>query len=161
MKRATPILLSIFALSVLATMMLWSKTPQAVEAHCQVPCGIYDDPARIAQLREDATTIAKAIDNINHLASAHSATDLNQMVRWINTKEDHASHIIEVVSQYFLTQKVKPVEGDEHQKYLTTLADHHAVMVAAMKCKQVPEKASVDALNKAIDKLATYYPDKK
>ena len=28
-------------------------------AHCQVPCGIYDDDGRITQLREDATTVRK------------------------------------------------------------------------------------------------------
>ncbi len=157
MKRTTPILLSLFALTVLATVMLWTEAPQPAAAHCQVPCGIYDDPARIAHIREDATTIAKAIKNINELAGAHDATAMNQAIRWVNTKEEHASHIIEVVSLYFLTQKVKPDSG---AAYHQTLADHHAVMVAAMKCKQVPTDASVEALNKAIDKLATYYPKK-
>ncbi len=128
-------------------------------AHCQVPCGIYDDPARIAHIREDATTIDKAIRNINKLAGSHSATDFNQAVRWITTKEDHATHIIDVVSEYFLAQKVKPVEqgADGYEAYLKTLADHHAVMVAAMKTKQAADPDTVDALNKAIDKLATHY----
>jgi hypothetical protein len=30
-----------------------------VDAHCQVPCGIYDDDGRIKRLREDVTTITK------------------------------------------------------------------------------------------------------
>ena len=33
-------------------------------AHCQMPCGIYDDDARIQQMREDAVTIRKASDLI-------------------------------------------------------------------------------------------------
>ena len=44
----------------LASVVLWSASPATSEAHCQVPCGIYDDAARIARLREDTATIAKA-----------------------------------------------------------------------------------------------------
>jgi nickel superoxide dismutase len=129
------------------------------DAHCQVPCGIYDDHARIARLKEDTTTIAKAIDQINALAGQHEAKSLNQATRWIVTKEAHASHIIEVVSQYFLTQKVKPVAADAegYEAYLKKLADHHAVMVAAMKTKQDANAATVTALNQAIDALAGHY----
>ena len=35
--------------------------PQVADMHCQVPCGIFNDPARVAQLKEDATTIRKAM----------------------------------------------------------------------------------------------------
>lgn len=159
MKKATPVVVSIVMLAALATVLLWTHEPAEVKAHCQVPCGIYDDPARIQQLREDATTIDKAIHAITELSGKNDPTSLNQATRWIMTKEDHASHIIKVVSEYFLTQKVKP--GNDRAKYLETLADHHAVMVAAMKCKQVPDMGSVDLLNQAITKLATHYPDKK
>jgi len=129
------------------------------QAHCQVPCGIYDDPARLTGLREDATTIAKAIDNINKLAGAHDANAFNQATRWVATKEDHASNIITTVAEYFLTQKVKPIApgADGYDAYLKSLADHHAVMVAAMKTKQASDPATVTALNDAIDALAAHY----
>ncbi len=146
-------------LAVLATICLWAAGAGRVGAHCQVPCGIYDDAVRIARLHEDATTIAKAITQINELAGKHDAQSLNQLTRWVTTKEAHASHIIEVVSEYFLTQKVKPVAAgaDGYDPYLKKLADHHAVMVAAMKTKQKPEPATADALHHAIDALAKHY----
>jgi nickel superoxide dismutase len=133
--------------------------PRNADAHCQVPCGIYDDAARIQQLKEDSTTIAKAVKNIGDLAGQHDAMALNQAVRWVNTKEEHASHIMEVVAQYFLAQRVKPVAagGEGSEAYLAKLADHHAVLVAAMKTKQSADPATVAALNKAIDRLATHY----
>lgn len=136
----------------------WVSAPSA-DAHCQVPCGIYDDAARITRMREDATTIAKAIANIHQLAGGHGAPAVNQAVRWINTKEEHASNIIEVVSQYFLTQKVKPVAAgaEGYDAYLKSLADHHAVMVAAMKTKQNADPAYAEALFKAIEQLAGHY----
>lgn len=159
MKRYAALATSAVVLVGLTTAIVWIAKAPTANAHCQVPCGIYDDPARIAQLREDATTIEKAITNINHMAGEHDANAMNQAVRWVTTKEDHASHIITVVSEYFLTQKVKPVdEGTEqYGAYVKSLADHHAVMVAAMKCKQAADPATVDALKKAIDALAKHY----
>ena len=42
-------------------------------AHCQVPCGIYDDHARIHQMLEDVATIAKAVTQIAELAGKTDA----------------------------------------------------------------------------------------
>jgi len=128
----------------------------AAFAHCQVPCGIYDDTARIASLNEDVATISKAIANIEKLAEAGDATSTNQLIRWTNTKEAHASHIIEVVSEYFLTQKLKPVaEGqDGYEKYVWALQNHHAVLRAAMKTKQTVDSAAASDLSDAIAAMA-------
>lgn len=157
MKRYAISGLSIVGGVVVVMMALW--TAPAADAHCQVPCGIYDDAARVAQLREDATTIEKAIANIVELSGKHGAQSFNQATRWVSTKEAHASHIIEIVAQYFLTQKVKPVAAgaDGYDGYLKKLADHHAVMSAAMKTKQNADAKYVDALRRAIDALAAHY----
>lgn len=151
MKKATAWLVA-FALPVLAA--------SAAHAHCQVPCGIYDDAARLVQLREDAATISKAITGINDLAGKRDAESVNQATRWIMTKEEHASHIIEVVSVYFLTQKLKEVAAgaEGHAEYLAALADHHAVMRAAMKTKQGSSLESAAALDAAIEQLAKRWP---
>lgn len=159
MNRYATLATSVIVLAGLCTAVFWIARAPTASAHCQVPCGIYDDPARIAQLREDATTIEKAVTAINTMAGEHDANAVNQAVRWVTTKEDHASHIISVMSEYFLTQKVKPVaEGAEgYEAYLKSLADHHAVMVAAMKCKQAADPATVEALKAAVDALAKHY----
>ena len=80
-------------------------------------------------------------------------------VRWIDTKEVHASHVIQVVSEYFLTQKVKTVApgAEGYDGYLKKLADHHAVMVAAMKAKQNADPGTAEKLKAAIDALAGHY----
>ncbi|MCH7813615.1 MAG: superoxide dismutase [Planctomycetes bacterium] len=150
--------MSLLVLVVVGTAGLWFGWVDDARAHCQVPCGIYDDAARIARLKEDATTIGKAIAQIGELG-AGGPKALNQAVRWVSTKEQHATHIIDVVSEYFLTQKVKPVAADAegYDAYLKKLAAHHAVMVAAMKTKQDAAPATVESLNKAIDALAAYY----
>ncbi len=150
---------SLFLFASLATFAVWTSWQQEAEAHCQVPCGIYDDTARIKSLREDAATIAKAITQIKALSGKNEPLALNQATRWIITKEAHASNMIKVVSEYFLTQKVKPVAAgqDGYEAYLKKLADHHAVMRAAMKTKQTVDPADVAQLGRAIDALAAHY----
>ncbi len=136
---------------------------QPAHAHCQVPCGIYDDEGRIQAMKEDVATITKAIAQINELtesmADGPSSQAINQSIRWVQTKEDHASKIIETVSLYFLTQKVKPVAAgaDGYQQYLKALADHHAVMRAAMTAKQKTDPAAASALEAAVTQLGTHY----
>ncbi|MEK6799871.1 MAG: superoxide dismutase [Ni] [Planctomycetota bacterium] len=159
MARIREVGWSMTGLAAMAAVALFVTAPRVLDAHCQVPCGIYDDPARIAELREDATTIEKAIAGINELASKNDAQSLNQAVRWVTTKDGHADHAIELVSAYFFAQRVKPVAAgaEGHDAYLKSLAAHHAVIVAAMKCKQNADAKVVEDLRKAIDGIAGYY----
>jgi nickel superoxide dismutase len=156
MKRA---LITTVAVAALGIALVTIPGSQKVSGHCQVPCGIYDDAARIQAMLEDTATITKAIDQLGGLVESHSVQDVNQAVRWINTKEEHASRIIETVALYFLTQKVKEVEAgaDGYEAYLKSLADHHAVMRAAMKTKQTVDPKAAAALEAAIKKLGEHY----
>ena len=131
--------------------------------HCQVPCGIYDDPARITLLREDAKTIRKAITSMQDIMQGdETPTAFNQATRWVMTKDETATNVQRVVSDYFLTQRVKAVPVGEagHDAYLDQLAKMHAILVAAMKCKQTVELSNVDTLDAAIEAIAPLYvPD--
>ena len=55
-----------------------------------MPCGIFDDPARVEALKEDASTVRKAMVQINELGTA-TPLALNQSVRWVTSKEQHAA----------------------------------------------------------------------
>ena len=136
----------------------------AASAHCQVPCGIYADHARIHAMLEDTTTIAKAVNQLKALETKTDAQSMNQRVRWTNTKESHASHIIEVVSTYFLTQKLKPADPTDNKAYnayIQQLTACHQVMRHAMKAKQTVDAKATDALKAAIEHLGSFYPSKK
>ena len=126
----------------------------SASAHCQVPCGIFDDHAKVDALLQDADTVIKAATLINELADASSAQDHQQLVRWVNNKESHAQHVIMVIADYFLTQRIKDSQDD----YVQRLKDHHAVIIAAMKAKQSVDPAVGEALKAAIEKLFVYYP---
>ena len=114
-------------------------------AHCQVPCGIYNDAARIIQIQEDFSTIQKAMNKLKELSQQQDATSMNQLTRWIITKEDHASKIQKVVSEYFLTQRIKTkTESSEFDTYVKQTTTLHQILVSAMKCKQTVDLGHVD-----------------
>ena len=106
--------------------------------HCQVPCGIYDDAIRIVQIEEDIATIRKAMGMINGLAGKSDAQSMNQMIRWVNTKDEHASRIQESVLSYFLAQRIKPKKKVSLVGRIMSIKRYllQQLIVAAMKCKQ-------------------------
>ncbi len=123
-------------------------------SHCQLPCGIYDDHARVHSMLEDADTIQKTVILIKDNSGKNDPQSNNQLVRSIANKESHAQSIIETISDYFLTQRVKPSQDD----YTERLKKHHAVIIASMKAKQNSDLQHVDDLKATIVELEEYYP---
>jgi len=141
-------------LLLVAVLVCSALLPMAyLAAHCEVPCGIYDDGARFTEMKEDQATIAKAIDQIKELAGTHDANGHNQLARWVATKEAHATKTQHVIAQYFMTQKIKP----DAEHYVDKLTAAHGVLVAAMQCKQSAEPAMAEALKAAIEKFEAVY----
>ena len=129
--------------------------PQSAQAHCQIPCGIYDDYARVEAMLEDAATVEKSAKLIAELAGKSDAQSQNQLVRWVMNKEKHAQKIISTICDYFLTQRVKPSQKD----YAERLIKHHTVIIAAMKAKQNADVKYAKALKESIEALSSYYPE--
>merc|ERR1712071_372918 len=128
--------------------------------HCQVPCGIFDDPAIVAEIKQACATIRKAMVQVNEITDAATPTtalEFNQMVRWINTKEEHAAKIITLVSDYCLCQRVKMEVFDCDKDYVEALKAHHAVLSCAMKCKQSVDEAVVGKLEHAVGDFGKMY----
>ena len=130
---------------------------QPAHAHCQIPCGIYDDHARVKSMLEDAATVDKSAKLIAELAGKSDAQSQNQLVRWVMNKEKHAQQIISTISDYFLTQRVKPSQKD----YTERLLKHHAVIIAAMEAKQNADMKYAKNLKESIEALLSYYPEHK
>ena len=130
---------------------------QSTHAHCQIPCGIYDDNAQVKSMLENSVTVEKSMKLIAALAGKTDAQSQNQMVRWVMNKEKHAQNIISTISNYFLTQRVKPDQKD----YAARLIKHHAVIIAAMKAKQNTDLKYSKTLKKCIEALEPYYPKPK
>lgn len=127
-------------------------------AHCQVPCGIYDDQLKFQQMLQDEHTISKAQLQLGELTGGDiDPQAVNQMIRWTTTKEEHATNIQRIIADYFLTQRIKP----DNEKYTAQLTAAHTVMIAAMKCKQSADPATAEALEKSIFDLYRAYEGKE
>jgi len=138
---------------------VFSFTGKYAKAHCEVPCGIYDDSLRIELIKEHIGTIKKAMINIAEL-SEEGDKNYNQIVRWIITKEEHAVKIQEIVNQYFLTQRVKFPGSEDKEKYdhyVTQLALCHEMLVYAMKCKQTIDTEFTDKLLNSLEGFSHEY----
>ena len=143
------------ALTVLALLALAGSAL----AHCQIPCGIYDDELRVKLIEEDITTIEKSMQEITSL-STKTPVNFNQLVRWVMNKEEHADKIMEIVSDYFMSQRIKkPTEttGDEYQAYVSRLTLLHEMMVTAMKAKQTTDLDNVEKLRELVGKFRVAY----
>jgi nickel superoxide dismutase len=144
MKRVIVVaLLSIFFI----TSVAWS--------HCEIPCGIYGDEMRVKQIYEHCDTIEKSMRQITKL-SREKTIDYNQLVRWVNNKELHANKIQDIVSQYFLHQRIKT----DTKKYEKKLAVLHQILVYAMKTKQTTDVKHVEKIRDLLQDFEKLYFNK-
>ncbi len=131
-----------------------------VAAHCQIPCGIYDDELRVQLMEEDITTIEKSMNEINTLGAA-TPVNYNQVVRWVMNKEDHAQKLQDIVTAYFMAQRIKPPtdHGDEKamNEYLHKLALLHAIQIHAMKAKQSIDIGEIATLRDLVTQFRKAY----
>lgn len=127
-------------------------------AHCEIPCGIYSDKMRIEMIEEDITTVEKSMKMIVKL-SAEKPLNYNQIVRWINNKDVHAKKIQETAYQYFMAQRINPVdkEGKAREKYVKEISLLHQMIVYAMKMKQTTDLESCTKLRNLLKEFETSY----
>ena len=134
-----------------------------VFAHCQIPCGIYDDVLRVVSIQEDIATIQKSIDKIQELGdSKNTAQNQNQLIRWVNNKESHAQKIQDVISEYFLAQRIKPKTSNDkdYEKYVMLSTSCQKIIFYAMKCKQNVDTQYVEKLSAELESFVVVYLDK-
>lgn len=128
--------------------LLLSLNVSSVLAHCQIPCGIYGDELRFKMIDEDITTIEKSMNQIMTLTK-ESPLNYNQLVRWINNKDEHAGKIQDIVNAYFLTQRITPADpsdAEAYKSYTQKLALLQQLLYYAMKTKQTTDLAHVEKL---------------
>ena len=96
---------------------------------------------------------------INEL-SKQTPVNYNQLVRWITNKEDHANKLQEIVTQYFMTQRIIYADtknADQHNKYIMELTILHQILVNAMKAKQTVDLEYVQKLRSMVQSFRVSY----
>ena len=123
-----------------------------VSAHCEIPCGIYDDQMRIHIINEHIATIEKSMSQITKIEKEKQHHS-NQLVRWIMNKERHANEIQEIVTQYFMTQRIN-FDSENYEKKLGLL---HQILIFSMKCKQTTNVDYPNKLRLIVQKFRALY----
>src|SRR4030042_738406 len=146
-------------LIMLVTLVALVILSSIVYSHCQIPCGIYDDPQRFNMMAENITTIEKSMKQITEL-SQENKPNMNQVVRWVQNKEDHADEIGHIVTFYFMSQRIKPVSKSDdktYAEYVHKLTLLHEMLVYSMKAKQTTDLSNVEKLRALLKEFETAY----
>ncbi len=148
----------IIALAVAAALLTSMGLPAF--AHCEIPCGIYDDEARLTAIAEHIATIEKSMNQVLALSKEEEPRNYNQIVRWVNNKEKHATDLQGIVTQYFMTQRLKPADEEDaeaHSAYVKQLTLLHQMLVYAMKAKQTTDLGNVEKLRSLLAEFRMAY----
>ena len=144
---------------VVVTAVSFLASYRTVSSHCEIPCGIYGDRLRIELLNEDILTVEKSMQQIVAL-SKESPVNMNQVVRWVTNKDEHCRKIQDLVTQYFMTQRVKPAPETDamaYKKYLKQITALHSMLVFAMKAKQTTDLENVTKLKGLVGEFSEAY----
>ena len=110
-------------------------------------------------IEEHTLTILKSM---NYIASNQNDLEQqNQVTRWIINKEEHAQEIQNIVSEYFLTQRIKLKDDSSESKdlYHAQLTALHNILLDAMKCKQTINTNNTTSLLDNLNNFVNLYFD--
>src|SRR5205085_11755115 len=83
----------------------------SLNAHCQMPCGIYHDDMVYDQIDQYVETMFKGTSVLAKNKFSTNA-ERNEFVRCVCNKERMSDELANLLTTYFLQQKIKPNEDD-------------------------------------------------
>jgi len=144
--------------SVLVCVLVLGALQGEAYPHCQIPCGIYNDDMRFDMVAEDIDTVEKSMNTISELAK-DEPPNYNQIIRWVDNKDDHADKIAETVTYYFMAQRVKPLlpGEDGYEVYARQIESLHRLLVLSMRAKQSIDLSVVSEMRKTLEEFRKAY----
>lgn len=100
-------------------------------AHCQMPCGIYHDDMVFDQIDQYVETMVKAVTVLEDNKFS-TLSERNEAIRWVMEKESESNNVAELITCFFLQQKIKPGESDTAKRVLSA----HKLLFFLVKIKQ-------------------------
>jgi nickel superoxide dismutase len=104
---------------------------QAGYGHCQMPCGIYHDDMVFSQIDQYIETTVKGIA-VMKSNKFDSVEEHNEFVRWVIQKENSSNTVAELITKYFLQQKIKVGEEDTTKQLVSV----HKLLFFLVQIKQ-------------------------
>lgn len=119
-----------------------------LNAHCQMPCGIYHDDMVYDQIDQMVETVYKGISVMND-SKFSTSREKNEFVRWVMQKDKCCNEAAELISGYFLQQKIKPDEDDTVKR----LVSAHKLLFMLTAIKQNSDLDFVKQFNAEWEKF--------
>jgi nickel superoxide dismutase len=119
-----------------------------LDAHCQMPCGIYHDDMIYDQIDQFVETVYKGISVMND-SKFSTVKEKNEFVRWVMQKEKACNEAAELILRYFLQQKIKPDEDDTVKR----LVSAHKLLFMLMTIKQNTDLEFIKQFNAEWEKF--------
>lgn len=119
-----------------------------LSAHCQMPCGIYHDDMVYDQIDQFVETVYKGITVLNE-SKFSTVKEKNEFVRWVGQKEKCCSEAADLLTVYFLQQKIKPGEDDTVKR----LVSAHNLLFLLVAIKQNTDLEYVKQFNAEWEKF--------
>lgn len=116
--------------------------PFALNAHCQMPCGIYHDNMVYDQIDQFVETVYKGVSVLNE-SKFSTPKERNEYIRWVGEKEHGCNDVAELILTYFLQQKIKPGEADTVKR----LTSAHNLLFLLVAIKQNTDLDTVKQFN--------------
>ena len=135
-----------------AVVTLVATSPTSLEAHCQMPCGIYHDDMVYDRIDQYVETMVKAMSMLKKNDFANP-DESNRFVRWVIQKETASDEIAQILTAYFLQQKIKPGEADTAAR----LESAHRLLFLLVAIKQNTDVAIVDQFGEEWDKFKNMF----
>lgn len=124
----------------------------ALNAHCQMPCGIYHDDMVFDQIDQYVETMYKGITVMNDSKFA-SVKDKNEFVRWVIEKENASNEAAHLILTYFLQQKIKPGEEDTVKR----ITSAHKLLFLIVQIKQTTDVEIVEDFSKEWEAFKLFF----
>lgn len=119
-----------------------------LSAHCQMPCGIYHDDMVYDQIDQFVETVYKGITVLNE-SKFSTVKEKNEFVRWVGQKEKCCNEAADLITIYFLQQKIKPGEDDTVKR----LVSAHNLLFLMVAIKQNTDLEYVKQFNAEWEKF--------
>lgn len=117
---------------IVSTSLLWGVCAHfSLFAHCQMPCGIYHDEMVYDQIDQYVETMVKGISVLQDNKFS-TVQDRNVFVRWVMEKDTASDQVADVLTEYFLQQKIKPGDPDTAKRVLSC----HKLLFLLVQIKQ-------------------------
>jgi len=121
------------------------------------------DRLAFAQMAGHIEGIEKSINQIITLSQA-GKTSVNQIVWWIQNKEEHANRLNEKIALYFMGQRLKPTESPDtkQQKRRTEVLNLlQKLLFYSNKAKQFNSFSNVRQLKSLLEQVRACYFDRR